>query len=129
MATSKRARSPGAAKNTITLNYQRAGDFRHYVTTGALVRAQRDQIVMTFYVDDVVMGQQTGKLSESRAGSATYQLTPLVEQPMRLELAGVHLPITEALSLAALIVQKVYEARPDLMQQAAALPPSLPQGN
>lgn len=128
MANATAARRPGrkasAAKRDasrplrkkVVLRYETAPDYRHTVSTGSLVRAERNVIVVTHYIEEMMPTQQVARLKESQESDAvTYELGELEEEPRRLVIAAVRLEPEHAASLATLIAQKVHSIRPDLI--------------
>ena len=57
--------SSGARRKTVTVPYERAPEFKYIPSTGVLVRGDRDAIVLTYYVDDLVPREQVGKFKKT----------------------------------------------------------------
>ena len=138
MATRK-ARKVGAAKSKsstarttpktvkkappkeVSIPYEHASDYRQFSPTGTLVRAERNSVVVTFYVDEIMPVRHTAKLRSVKGELATYDVGDVEETPRRLVVASVRIDPEHAASLATLITEKCYSVRPDLLPGAAPL--------
>ena len=103
---------------TIEIPYKPAPDYRYLPSTGALVRANPEAAVITFYVDDIVPVSQIGKLVESGEGYASYEQGKLNEEICRWLQVGIRISLPNALALAHLLVQKVAQADATLVKDA-----------
>ena len=124
-ATPSRKESRSSAKKqgsrpakTIEIPYKPAPDFRYVPSTGALIRANPEGAVITFYVDDNMPVSQTGKLVEHGEGYASYEQGKLNEEICRWLQVGVRVSLPNALALANLLVQKVAQADPAFAKEA-----------
>ena len=118
----KKSRSPAMKKGsrpakTIEIPYKPAPDFRYLPSTGALIRANPEGAVITFYVDDNMPVSQLGKLVEHGEGYASYEAGKLNEEMCRWLQVGVRVSLRDAAALANLLVQKVRQANPALADE------------
>ncbi len=124
-AAPSRKKSRSAAKKkgsrpakTIEIPYKPAPDFRYLPSTGALIRANPEAAVITFYVDDNMPVSQIVKLVEHGEGYASYEQGKLNEETCRWLQVGIRVSLPNALALAHLLVQKVAQADPALAKEA-----------
>jgi hypothetical protein len=115
-AKSVSTRKTASPRKTVPIPYQHAADYKHLVSTGSLVRAERKAIVITHYIEEMIPTRQVARLqSGSKEDPPTYILDDIEEEPRRLIVAAVRLDPEHALSLAAIIAEKVHSIRPDLI--------------
>jgi hypothetical protein len=110
----RQGRASGAQPSpapTLEIPYKRHADFRFIPADGAVVRVQPNGVVLGFYVDDVRVVSQTGELIETQGAIATYKAGPLKEEMGRVEQVSVRMTHADALSVAALIQQKMQEVQ------------------
>ena len=124
----KKSRSTAKKKGsrpakTIEIPYKPAPDFRYLPSTGALIRANPEAAVITFYVDDNMPVSQIGKLVEHGEGYASYEQGKLNEENCRWLQVGIRVSLPNALALAHLLVQKVAQADPALAKEAGIVLP------
>ncbi len=125
----KKSRSSATKKGsrpakTIEVPYRPAPDFRYLPSTGALIRANPEGMVITFYVDDNLPVSQTGHLVEHGEGYAGYEPGKLTEELCRWLQVGVRVSLPNALALGNLLIQKVAKADPAFAKEAGI---SLPE--
>ena len=53
---------PQSPPKQVPIPYEHAGDYRQFCSTGSLVRAERNSIVITFYIDEMSPTQQVARL-------------------------------------------------------------------
>ena len=119
----KKSRSPATKKGsrpakTIEIPYRPTPDFRYLPSTGALIRANREGAVITFYIDDNMPVSQTGNLVEHGEGYAGYEPGKLSEEFCRWLQVGIRVSLPNALALANLLLQKVAQADPAFAKEA-----------
>ena len=102
----------------IEIPYKPTPAFRYIPSTGALVRANPEGAVITFYVDDNMPLSQSAKLVKHGEGYASYEQGKVNEEICRWLQVGVRLSLTNALALANLLVQKVAQADPAFAKEA-----------
>ncbi len=118
--TSRKGSRPA---KTIEIPYRPVPDFRYLPSTGALVRANPEGAVITFYIDDNLPVSQLGKLVGQGEGYRSYEAGAITEEMCRWLQVGVRVSLPNALALATLLVQKVAQADPALAKDAGIAPP------
>ena len=101
----------------IEIPYRPTPDFRYLPSTGALIRANPEGAVITFYVDDNLPVSQAGKLVERGEGYAGYEAGPITEEMCRWLQVGIRVSLRDAMALAKLLVQKVHQANPAFAEE------------
>lgn len=118
--TSRKGSRPA---KTVEIPYRPTPDFRYLPSTGALVRANPEGAVITFYIDDNLPVSQSGKLVGQGEGYASYEAGTITEEMCRWLQVGVRVSLPNALALAKLLVQKVALADPAFAKEAGITPP------
>jgi len=95
------------AEDKIILPHVRASDFRHVGADGAHFRVAGSNVILTFYINDAVVTQETMKLSSRDATSATYKPEGVEERNLRTDLVSVRVPLAEFLEAAKKISEMI----------------------
>lgn len=105
----------------ISIRYDHAPDYKQFFSTGSLVRAERDTVTVTFYIDEMKPVRHMAKLVSVEERGPFYQIGEIEEEPRRLIVASVRIDPEQAASLASLIAEKCYTIRPELFPQVDAI--------
>ena len=119
---SRTSRKGSRPAKTIEIPYRPTPDFRYLPSTGALVRANPEGAVITFYVDDNLPVSQSGNLVDHGEGYASYEAGKLTEEMCRWLQVGVRVSLRDAVALANLLVMKVRQANPALAEELGVMP-------
>ena len=123
--TKKRAtggKKKGRPAKKIEIPYKPTPDFRYIPSTGAVVRANPEGAVITFYLDDNMPQSQSAKLVEHSKGYASYEPGKMSEETCRWLQVGIRFSLRDALALANLLVHKVTQADPAFAKEAGITP-------
>ena len=118
MAKKPSKRVPPAPK-TVTVPYERTADFRTVYADGTLLhlRPDQDDAILSFYIEDFVTTERSGKLRSATTGSATYELDTIIDKSVHSIHTNVRMNIRQALAISRLIVNQVSLVRPDLLEE------------
>ena len=115
---SKRKTRKKPAKKKVektTIPFQRAIDFKSFFSDAVMARLEGEFLVLSFYqFDRKVQAEETENVIDDK-GEIESSTTRIIEESIRNEQSQVRIKHDTALQLVALILNKMQQARPDLV--------------
>jgi hypothetical protein len=97
--------------------HQQTAGYRLVFADGALLRTHKDDLLMTFFYDDMpVISELVQVLSSDKASHRVRPLNEFTSEARRFHEVGVRMKQADALSLATAILQRLANEAPELLE-------------
>ena len=94
----------------MTVRHVRAPDYREYRAEGMLQRLEGADLILTYFINDVVVTEEVLTILEQNEQFASYVTAKVSEEKQRTDLLAIRMPVDQLLASADAI-RKILESK------------------
>ena len=113
----KRTKQPQAAVERTQVAHERASGYRVIFADGALIRTQKNDVLVTFYHDDVPVRSERAESKKQVDGSSRYRLLgDFTQEFVRSHEVTVRMNLEDCASLISALLTRLSKESPELLK-------------